>query len=107
MTAGGNDIGYENVFARIVEGLGKEGDVLIGISTSGNSENVLRAIIEAKNKNIKSIGLLGGNGGKIAKECDLSVIVPSNITARIQESHILIGHIWCEIIEESLFPELF
>lgn len=107
MTAGGNDIGYENVFARIVEALGKEGDVLIGISTSGNSENVLRAIIEAKNKNIKTIGLLGCNGGKIAKECDLSVIVPSNITARIQESHILIGHIWCEIIEESLFPEFF
>jgi len=107
MTAGGNDIGFENVFARSVEALGRDGDVLIGISTSGNSENVLRAMVEAKNKNMKVIGLLGAGGGKIAVECDIAVIVPCKVTARIQESHILIGHIWCEMIEEILFPHYF
>lgn len=107
MTAGGNDIGFENIFAREVEALGRKGDVLVGLSTSGNSENVLRAIQQAKKQGVSTIGLLGAGGGKIAKECDLSVIVPSDITARIQESHILIGHILCEMIEEALFPEYF
>ncbi|MFA6569851.1 MAG: SIS domain-containing protein [Bacteroidota bacterium] len=107
LTAGGNDIGFENVFARGVEAYGSQGDVLIAISTSGNSENVIRAVDEAKKRKIMTIGLLGGSGGKLASQCDESVIVPSNITARIQESHILIGHIWCEMIEEILFPELF
>jgi D-sedoheptulose 7-phosphate isomerase len=107
MTAGGNDIGFENVFARCVEAYGRSGDVLIGISTSGNSENVLRAIHEAKRRGILTIGLLGAGGGKILAECDASVVVPSSVTARIQESHIMIGHIWCEMIEEFLFPELF
>lgn len=107
MTAGGNDIGYDNVFARGVEAYGRVGDVLIGISTSGNSENVLRAINQAKKQNVLAIGLLGKDGGKIAPECDLSVIIPSDNTARIQESHILVGHIWCEMIEEVMFPELF
>lgn len=107
MTAGGNDIGFENIFAREVEALGRTGDILVGISTSGNSENVLRAIQQGKKQRITTIGLLGAGGGKIADECDLSVIVPSDVTARIQESHILIGHIWCEMIEETLFPELF
>ncbi len=107
MTAGGNDIGYDNIFARTVEAYGKSGDVLVAITTSGNSENVFRAIIQAKKMNMKIVGLLGNGGGKIASLCDNSVIVPSKITARIQESHILTGHIWCEIIEENLFPELF
>jgi len=107
MTAGGNDIGYENVFARAVEAYGRKGDVLIGISTSGNSENVLRAIAQSKKQGMTTIGLLGAGGGKIVGECDMSVVVPSKITARIQESHILIGHLWCEIIEEELFPEMF
>ncbi len=107
MTAGGNDIGFENVFARAVEAYGRKADVLIGISTSGNSENVLRAIRQAKQQELVTIGLLGNNGGKIADECDYSVIVPSDVTARIQESHILIGHIWCEMIEEYVFPEYF
>lgn len=107
MTAGGNDIGFDNVFARCVEAYGREGDVLIGISTSGNSENVLRAIHEAKKRGVFTIGLLGNGGGKILAECDASVVVPSKVTARIQESHIMIGHIWCEMIEEILFPELF
>ena len=107
MTAGGNDIGYENIFARTVEAYSKPGDVLVAISTSGNSENVYRAIEQAKKSDMKVIGLLGNGGGKIAPMCDNCVIVPSKITARIQESHILTGHIWCEIIEENLFPELF
>ncbi len=107
MTAGGNDIGFENVFAREVEALGRKGDVLVGISTSGNSDNVHRAIMQAKNFGIFTIGLLGSGGGKIQKQCDMSVVIPANVTARIQESHILIGHIWCELIEEYMFPELF
>ena len=107
MTAGGNDIGFDNIFAREVSAYGREGDVLVGISTSGNSPNVLNAIIQAKKQGVKTIGLLGARGGKILAECDLSVVIPSDITARIQESHIMIGHIWCEIIEETLFPELF
>lgn len=107
MTAGGNDYGFENVFAREVEAYGKEGDILVGISTSGNSQNVLRAIETANNIGLITIGLLGGNGGKIAPICRHSVIVPETETALIQESHIMIGHIWCEIIEEYLFPEFF
>lgn len=107
MTAGGNDFGFENVFARQVEAYGKEGDVLIGISTSGNSPNVFNAIETANRKGLVTIGLLGGSGGKIASICNHTVIVPETETALIQESHIMIGHIWCEIIEEFLFPEFF
>lgn len=103
ITAGGNDIGFENVFARGVEAYGKSGDALVAISTSGNSENVLRAAKIAKELGLKVIGLLGCGGGKILEFCDSAVVVPSDVTARIQESHILIGHIWCEIIEEYNF----
>ncbi len=103
ITAGGNDIGFENVFAREVEALGRKGDALLGISTSGNSENVLRAIEQAKKQEIYTIGLLGCGGGRIAAMCDNYINVPSSVTARIQESHILIAHLWCEIIEETLF----
>jgi D-sedoheptulose 7-phosphate isomerase len=107
LTAGGNDIGFDNIFARGVEAYGQAGDVLIGISTSGNSENVIRAIEQAKSRNLKVVALLGGSGGKMDSIVDNKVVVPSNVTARIQESHILIGHIWCEMIEEYCFPELF
>jgi len=107
MTAGGNDFGFEYVFARQVEAYGQSGDVLIGISTSGKSPNVLRAIETANNLNMITIGLLGGDGGPIAEICKHSVIIPESETALIQESHIMVGHIWCEIIEEILFPELF
>jgi len=107
ITAGGNDIGFDNIFARGVEAYGRNGDALVAISTSGNSENVLRAILQAKKQGVFTIGLLGKDGGKILSECDMSVVVPSNITARTQESHILIGHIWCEMIEEFCFPEIF
>jgi D-sedoheptulose 7-phosphate isomerase len=107
LTAGGNDIGFDNIFARGVEAYGQAGDVLIGISTSGNSENVIRAIEQAKSRNLKVVALLGSSGGKMDSIVDNKVVVPSNVTARIQESHILIGHIWCEMIEEFCFPELF
>jgi D-sedoheptulose 7-phosphate isomerase len=107
MSAGGNDYGFENTFARAVEAYGREGDVLVGISTSGNSKNVINAIVSANATGMKTIGLLGCGGGEIASMCSASVIVPSAVTARIQECHIMIGHIWCEMIEESLFPELF
>ncbi|MCX7929717.1 MAG: SIS domain-containing protein [Chlorobi bacterium] len=104
ITAGGNDIGFENVFARAVEALGRDGDVLIGISTSGKSENVRRAMEYGRSRNMICIGLLGGTGGTIAPLCDDIVIVPSTVTAHIQECHITIIHIWCSIIEEHLFP---
>jgi D-sedoheptulose 7-phosphate isomerase len=107
VTAGGNDYGFDMIFARGVEAYGRPGDVLIGISTSGNSENVLRAIDLAKSMDMQTIALLGGNGGKIAGKCNCEVIIPSDITARIQESHIMAGHILCELIEEILFPEKF
>jgi len=107
ITAGGNDYGYENIFSRSVEAYGKKGDALVAISTSGNSENVYRACQEAKKNDVISIGLLGKDGGKIVDVCDYSLIVPSDNTARIQESHIMVGHIWCEIIEEMMFPDMF
>jgi len=107
MTAGGNDIGFENVFARGVEAYGRHGDVLVAISTSGTSANVVNAVLECKKRGVRTVGLLGGTGGILAELCDASVIVPSAVTARIQESHILIGHIWCEMIEERLFPDMF
>lgn len=107
LTAGANDLGYDAVFARGVEAHGRSGDVLIGITTSGNSLSIMRAAETAKEQGISIIGLLGCGGGKMLPLCDMAVVVPSSVTARIQESHILIGHIWCEIIEETLFPELF
>lgn len=103
ITAGGNDIGFENIFARNVEGIGNKGDVLIGISTSGNSENIIHAVKKAKEKGIISVGLLGKTGGKLKSECDYSVCVPSENIQRIQESHITIGHILCEITEREIY----
>ncbi|MGB9697348.1 MAG: D-sedoheptulose-7-phosphate isomerase [Ignavibacteria bacterium] len=103
LTAGGNDIGFENVFARIVEGLGVEGDVLVCISTSGNSENLIRAINVAKQKKIVTVGLLGETGGKMKDLCDYSICVPSQNVQRIQETHITIGHILCELVECDLY----
>ncbi|TGK14692.1 D-sedoheptulose 7-phosphate isomerase [Leptospira fluminis] len=103
MTAGGNDYGYEEVFARQVEAFGKEGDLLVGISTSGNSKNVISAVEKAKTLGMKTICFLGGDGGKLKGKSDLDLIVPSGETARIQESHILIGHILCSIVESELF----
>ena len=102
LTAVGNDYGFDCVFSRQVEGLGQEGDVLIAISTSGNSANVVRAIKTAKEKGIYVIGMTGENGGILAKESDLCLDVPSQVTARIQEMHIMIIHMICEIAEADI-----
>ena len=99
LTCISNDFSYEYIFSRQLEALGNKGDVLIAISTSGNSKNILSALKTAKELNISSVGLLGKNGGEAKNLCELSFIVPSCTTARIQEIHILIGHIICEIIE--------
>lgn len=103
LTAGGNDIGFDNVFARNVEGLGNEEDILIAISTSGNSPNVIKAVEKAKSKNMKTIGFLGGSGGKLKGLVDLPLIMPSNNVQRIQEGHITIAHIICELVEQKLY----
>ena len=103
LTAGGNDIGFDNVFARGVEGLGNKGDVLLGISTSGNSVNIIKAIEMAKSKGMKTIAFLGGNGGKIKPMIGESIVIPSSNVQRIQEGHITVAHIICEIVEEELF----
>lgn len=99
MTAIANDYGYARVFSRIVEGLMDDRDVLIGISTSGNSENVYNAILAAKRQGGKSIAFVGGGGGRIKENADISLVVPDGCTARIQESHIMMGHIICELVE--------
>ncbi len=103
LTAGGNDIGYENIFARNVSGLGNRGDVLIAISTSGNSENVIKAVKTAGEKGMKTIGFLGGSGGKLKDLVNVAIVVPSESTQRIQEAHITVGHILCEITERKLY----
>lgn len=100
LTAVSNDYGYEQVFARQVEALMRPGDVLVGLSASGNSPNVIMAVLQAKKMGAVTIGLSGGNGGKLVNCCDVCVTVPDKVTARIQEAHILIGHIVCEIMDE-------
>ena len=102
MTCIVNDYGYEHIFSRQVEGLGREGDVLIGITTSGNSQNIINALKVAKTKKMKTIGLLGKGGGIALKAVDHAIIIPSNSTARVQEMHIMIGHILCDLIEKGL-----
>ncbi len=99
LTAISNDYGYDEVFSRAVEGLMKPEDVLVGISTSGNSENVYQAVLKAKEVGGCTIALLGKNGGKIRNAADISIVVPDDCTARIQETHIMIGHILCELAE--------
>ena len=102
LTAIANDYGYDNAFARQVEGFMTEKDLLIGITTSGNSENIYRAIVKAKEIGGKTAVLTGRTGGKTAPIVDFPLVVPCDVTARIQESHITIGHIMCEIVEEKL-----
>lgn len=102
LTALGNDYGFDTIFERQVEAHGRENDAVVGISTSGNSENVVRALKKANAIGAETIGLVGNNGGKIKNVANLSIVVPSNDTARIQEVHITIGHIICELIEEDL-----
>ena len=103
VTAIGNDYGFDLVFARQMEALGKEGDVAVGISTSGNSRNVLRALEVAKARGIYTVALTGASGGLMKKLADCTLCIPSEETPRIQECHILTGHIICEIAEEMLF----
>ena len=103
LTAIANDYGYDAVFARQIEALGKEGDIALGISTSGNSKNVMLAFEKAKAMKIRTIGLSGGTGGVMKDACEISIIASSKDTPRIQESHILIVHILCEIIENEMF----
>lgn len=103
LTCIGNDYGFDEVFERQVRGLGRRGDCLVALSTSGNSSNVIRAVESANALGIATIGLLGRDGGKLRQLCTHAVVVPSAVTARIQEAHIFIGHTWCGIIEQRLF----
>jgi len=103
LTAASNDFGFDNVFSRQIEAHGVKGDVLIAISTSGNSPNIIKAVDTAKKMNIITIGLLGNEGGKLGSLVDLAVIVPSEDTQRIQEAHITIGHIIIQLVENRLY----
>jgi D-sedoheptulose 7-phosphate isomerase len=104
LTAIGNDYGYDRVFARLVEAHGRAGDVAVAISTSGNSRNVLEAVAAARQRGLATIGLCGGGGGKLAGAVDVPIAVVSENTARIQETHIAIVHVICELVDEALFP---
>lgn len=103
LTAVANDYSYDDIFSRLTEGFGRKGDVLIGISTSGNSKNVVKAIEAAKNIGMVTVGFTGEKGGKMKDLCHYLINVPSDDTPRIQESHILVGHIICELVEKNLF----
>lgn len=105
LTCISNDTGFENVFARQVEALGLPGDTCLAISTSGNSPNVLKAIEQARHRGMKTVGMLGRDGGRCAPLCDIALVVESHDTQRIQETHNLIGHILCELVELALFSE--
>jgi len=103
LTAVGNDYSYDVIYARIIDGIGQEGDVLVGLSTSGNSRNVIKAFEVAREKGIITVGLTGATGGQMKPLSDFLFNVPSTDTPRIQESHIMIGHIICELVEAKLF----
>lgn len=105
LTAVANDYSYNEVYARLIKAIGRKGDILIGLSTSGNSGNILRALTQAKQQEMLTFGLTGESGGKMKELCDLTICIPSGVTPRIQESHILIGHIICEMVESTLFPK--
>jgi D-sedoheptulose 7-phosphate isomerase len=102
LTACGNDLGFDALFERQIEGLGRKDDVAIGISTSGNSANVLRGLGRAKSMGLKTVGLTGFSGGQMRDVCDALIAVPSSVTARIQEMHILVGHMLCKALEQRL-----
>jgi len=102
LTCVANDYSYKDIFSRQLEALGEAGDVLVAISTSGNSENVLHVLRAAKEMQVKTIALLGKDGGQAKVDADLAIVIPSDSTARIQEAHILIGHILCDLIEQEL-----
>ena len=105
LTAVANDYGYDKVFARLISGLGREGDILVGLSTSGNSENILRAFEVCREKGVRTIALTGASGGKMKEIADLLINIPATDTPRIQEAHITVGHIICELVEQAIFGE--
>lgn len=105
LTAVANDYSYDQVYSRMVKAVGKPGDVLIGLSTSGNSKNIVKAFEQAEELNIITVALTGASGGALRQTADILINVPSTDTPRIQESHILIGHIVCQLIEEQMFPK--
>jgi D-sedoheptulose 7-phosphate isomerase len=105
LTAVGNDYGYDVIYARLIKGLGQKGDILIGLSTSGNSKNIVLAFEEAKKKEMITVGFTGAPGGKLKALSNYLLNVPSNDTPRIQEAHILLGHIICELVEEKYFND--
>lgn len=105
ITAVANDYAYDLIYSRLISGIGKKGDVLIGLSTSGNSGNVVNALIKAKEMGITTVGFTGEGGGKMKEHCDLLIDIPSRDTPRIQECHMLLGHTVCEIVETTLFPK--
>ena len=104
LTAVANDYGYDEVYSRLVEGTMQSGDILIGLSTSGNSPNIVKAFETARTKNIITVGFTGNGGGKLGELSQFLLDIPSKNTPRIQESHIMIGHIICELVEANLFP---
>ncbi|HEV8284119.1 MAG TPA: D-sedoheptulose 7-phosphate isomerase [Chitinophagaceae bacterium] len=105
LTAVANDYSYDVVYSRIIDGIGQEGDVLVGLSTSGNSANIVKAFEKAREKNIITVGLTGSSGGKMKLYSDYLINIPSSDTPRIQESHIMSGHIICQLVEERLYPQ--
>lgn len=107
LTAIGNDYGYEKIFARQIQAIGRKGDMFIGISTSGNSENIIEALKECGNRGIIRVGLTGESGGRMAQLCDYCIKIQSNETPRVQEAHILVGHIICSAVEEEMFGRGF
>jgi D-sedoheptulose 7-phosphate isomerase len=105
LTAVGNDYSYDVIYSRIIEGVGMPGDVLIGLSTSGNSKNIVKAFESAREKKIVTVGLTGASGGEMKLLSDFLINIPSTDTPRIQESHILAGHIICQLVEEKIFSK--
>ena len=102
LTAGANDFGFESIFSRQIAGLGRPGDVAVGLSTSGRSPNVLAALREARRLGLRTSGLTGGDGGAMIELCEAAIIVPSRVTARIQEMHLLVTHMLCKALEARL-----
>ena len=105
MTAVANDYSYDVVYERLIKAMGRKGDVLIALSTSGNSQNVINALVQANKADMLTVGFTGESGGKMKEHCDILINIPSTNTPRIQECHMLIGHTICEIVEQGLFPK--
>ena len=104
LTAVANDYGYDVIYSRIIDGIGQQGDILIGLSTSGNSKNIINAFETARMKKLITVGFTGTSGGKMKALSDHLINIPSNDTPRIQESHIMVGHIICQLVEEKIYP---